>query len=245
MRCWGLRDRGRSLPGYPWQWRRRLALVACVLGSGCVAAAVCFAGLRGSVAAGQVQSRSRAGAIHVLVAYHTLTGNTERLAYAVAEGAKRVPGVKVLLKRVGQVTPRELEAAHAIILGCPTHFANITAEMKAAIDCWNWKWKVDLTDKIGGAFATGGGQMGGKEHVVVALLLFCINNRMIVAGPLYEDETGEDKWGELGAGAMTGPIDPGLSEAELDSGRRLGERIARVARRFHGWQPAQAEVAIE
>ncbi len=140
----------------------------------------------------------------------------------------------MLLKRVERVRPADLEAAHAIILGCPTHFANIPAEMKGAIDRWNWKWKVDLTDKLGGAFATGGGQMGGKEHVVVSLLLFYINNRMIVAGALYEDETGADKWGELGAGAMTGPIDPGLSEAELDSGRRLGERIARLALRFYG-----------
>jgi multimeric flavodoxin WrbA len=88
--------------------------------------------------------------------------------------------------------------------------------------------KVDFTDKVGGAFATGGGQMGGKEHTVISLLLFMINNRMIVAGPLYQDQEGQDIWAEVGAGAMTGPIDPGLGPQELDSANRLGERVARL-----------------
>jgi hypothetical protein len=71
--------------------------------------------------------------------------------------------------------------------------------------------------------------MGGKEHVVISLLLFMINNRMIVAGPLYQDEEGQDIWAETGAGAMTGPIDPGIGRKELDSASRLGERVARLA----------------
>ena len=85
---------------------------------------------------------------------------------------------------------------------------------------------------IHGAFATGGGQMGGKEHTVVSLLLFMINNRMVVAGPLFSDAEGDDKWAELGAGAMTGPIDPGIADPELDSAHRLGERIARLAKKM-------------
>jgi hypothetical protein len=31
---------------------------------------------------------------------------------------------------------------------------------------------------------------------------------------------------------MTGPLDPGVGDGELDAARRLGERIARVARRM-------------
>jgi len=65
--------------------------------------------------------------------------------------------------------------------------------------------------------------------VVISLLLFMINNRMVVAGPLYEDEEGDDKWAEVGAAAMTGPIDPGVGPHETDGARRLGERVARLA----------------
>ena len=72
------------------------------------------------------------------------------------------------------------------------------------------------------------------EHVIVSLLLFMINNRMVVAGPLYQDEAGEDIWGEPGAAAMTGPLDPGISEEELDSARGLGERLARLAKKLRG-----------
>jgi len=165
----------------------------------------------------------------VLIAYDSLRGNTERMAQAVAEGVKGVPGVVAAVKRVSEVTKEDLEAADAIVLGCPAYYANIPGRMKTVIDDWSWKMKVDFTDKVGGAFATGGGQMGGKEHVVISLLLFMINNRMVVAGPLYQDEEGQDIWAEAGAGAMTGPIDPGVGPKELDSANRLGERVARLA----------------
>jgi len=170
----------------------------------------------------------------VLVAYYSLYGNTEKLAKDVAAGAREVKGVSVVLKPVDKVTKEDLAAADGIVLGSTTYYANLPGAMKTVIDDWSWKMKVDFTDKVGGAFATGGGQMGGKEHAVISLLLFMINNRMVVAGPLYEDEEGEDKWAETGGGAMTGPIDPGVGEQELDSGRRIGRRIAQLAVKMQG-----------
>ncbi len=168
----------------------------------------------------------------VLIAYYSLTGNTEQMARGVAEGIRRVPGVKAVVKRVDEVTKQDLEAADGIILGSPTYYANIPGKMKAAIDDWSWKMKVDFTDKVGGAFSTGGGQVGGKEHVVTSLLLFMLSNRMIVAGPLYGNEKTGSVWGEPGASAMTGPLDPGVSEPELDSARRMGERIAGLVKKL-------------
>jgi len=165
----------------------------------------------------------------VLIAYDSLMGNTERMAQAVAEGVRRVAGAVAAVKKVGEVTKEDLKAAEAIVLGCPAYYANIPGRMKIVIDDWSWKMKVDFTDKVGGAFATGGGQMGGKEHTVISLLLFMINNRMVVAGPLYQDQEGQDIWAEVGAGAMTGPIDPGIGPRELDSAGRLGERVAQLA----------------
>jgi len=167
--------------------------------------------------------------VRVLVAYYSRTGNTEQMAQGVVEGTKRVPGVVTTLKKVEDVSKQDLEATDAIILGAPAYYANIPGKMKVVIDDWSWKMKVDFTDKVGGAFATGGGQMGGKEFTAVSLLLFMVNLRMVVAGPLYEDEQGDDKWAEIGAGAMTGPLDPKVGAGELDSARRLGERIARLA----------------
>ncbi|MFV1968046.1 MAG: flavodoxin family protein [Pirellulaceae bacterium] len=171
-------------------------------------------------------------ATRVLVAYYSLSGNTEEMAKAVAAGAAEVSSAKVVLKRVDEVTKEDLVAADGIILGGPTYYANIPGRMKVAIDDWSWKMKVDFTDKVGGAFATGGGQTGGKEHVVISLLLFMVNQRMIVAGPLYQDAEGDDKWAEIGSTAATWPTDPGVAGAEIDGARRLGERIARLAEKM-------------
>jgi NAD(P)H dehydrogenase (quinone) len=194
-----------------------------------------------SLAADELQGElpRDASAVRVLVVYHSRHGNTEKMAVAVAAGVQRVPGVSVSVKRVEETTKEDLQAAHGLVLGSPTYFAGVAGEMKVRIDDWNWKWKVDFTDKVGGAFATGGGQTGGKEQTVISLLLFMLNNRMVVAGPLYQDAEGEDIWGELGASAMTGPLDPGVGEGEIDAGRRLGERVARLAKRLSGGAPSR------
>jgi NAD(P)H dehydrogenase (quinone) len=174
----------------------------------------------------------------VLIAYYSLTRNTDKMACGVAEGVRRVPGVTAVVKKVDEVSKPDLDAADGIILGSPTYYANIPGKMKVVVDDWSWKMKVDFTDKIGGAFSTGGGQTGGKEHVVTSLLLFMLSNRMVVAGPLYQNERTGSVWGEPGSSAMTGPLDPGVSEQELDGARRLGARIAELVKKLKaGRQP--------
>jgi hypothetical protein len=59
-----------------------------------------------------------------------------------------------------------------------------------------------------------------------------LSNRMVVAGPLYQNEKTGSVWGEPGSAAMTGPLDLGVSEQELDSARRLGERIAGLVKKL-------------
>lgn len=177
-------------------------------------------------------------AVRVLVVYYSASGNTEKMAAGVVAGAQRVTNAVATLKKIEDTTKEELQAADAIILGCPTYFGDVPGRMKTFMDDWNWKWQVDFTDKVGGAFATGGGQTGGKEHTVLTLLIFMLQNRMIVAGPLYTNTTTGSVWGEMGAAAMTGPLDPGVGEHELDGARRLGERIARLAVKTKAPPPA-------
>jgi len=173
-------------------------------------------------------------AVRVLVVYYSYSKykNTERFARSVAEGAGQVPGAVAVIRRVEEATKEDLQSADALALGCPTYFGNVPGKMKVVIDDWNWKWKVDFTDKVGGAFSTGSGQVGGKEFVIVSLLMFMLNNRMIVAGPLYQDAEKGSIWAEAGAAAMTGPLDLGVGEHELDAARRLGRRLARLARKL-------------
>lgn len=184
--------------------------------------------------AGGTLTAAEPATVRVLVAYDSLTGNTEKMAQGVAAGVTAVPGVVAVLKKVEAVTKEDLQLSDGIILGSPTYYGNIPGRMKVVVDDWSWKMKVDLTDKVGGAFATGGGQVGGKEHVVTSLLIFLLHNRMIVAGPLYGNEKTGSVWGEAGSAAMTGPLDPGVSDQELDAARRLGDRIARLTKKMKG-----------
>jgi NAD(P)H dehydrogenase (quinone) len=159
--------------------------------------------------------------INVLVVYYSTTGNTEKMAKAVVEGAKRIQGVEAVAKSTDEVIEADLKNADAIVLGSPTYYGNMAGPMKTFIDNWWLKYKINLTDKVGGAFATGGSRSGGKELVVHSLITSLLNAGMIIAGPL------EKPFGTAGATAPDPVDDSGLKEATA-----LGEHVAFVASRL-------------
>ena len=63
--------------------------------------------------------------VTVLVAYHSVSGHTERMARAVAEGVQSVPGIRVQVERVEKVTAETLFAADALVVGSPVYWANM------------------------------------------------------------------------------------------------------------------------
>lgn len=168
----------------------------------------------------------------LLIVYYSQSGNTEKMAKGVEEGAQKVDSVAVILKKVSDVTKADVESAAGLIIGSPTYYANVATPIKQFIDDW-YAQEVVLFDKIGGAFATGGGRTAGRETVITSLLLAMLNNGMIVAGPLYES------WGTFGASAITAPPDEGVSEDELEDARKLGERIAMLVRQMQQNSPRQ------
>jgi NAD(P)H dehydrogenase (quinone) len=161
--------------------------------------------------------------VAVLVVYHSATGNTEKMAQGVAEGAKAVPGTRVVLKRVGEVATNDLSSADAVIVGSPVYFANMSGEVKTFFD--NWSLKFDLfkdrkmRNKVGAAFSTGALVSAGKEFTILGILAAMLNNQMIIVSG----------GGGFGASATTGPDSPGVDEKELAAGRDLGKRVAEVA----------------
>lgn len=164
--------------------------------------------------------------VRVLVLYHSLTGNTEELAEAVAEGARSVPGAVVTVKKVGETTSADLEATDALVIGSPTYWGSIATPVKQFLD----DRRPFMGDKVGGAFATGGADGGGKELTVLSLVTAMLNYGMIVVGPHYEENG--FRFGGFGVAATTGPDSPGVDAAEKARGRLLGERVARVAARL-------------
>lgn len=164
-------------------------------------------------------SSSPLSAQSILVAYHSDSGNTAKMADAVAEGVRKVPGAKVVVKKIADVTAEDIEKASALVVGSPTHWSNLATPVKQFIDSWP-----DVVDKVGAAFATGGAASGGKEHVVTSIALAMLSHGMVVVGPVYKE--GNFRFGAAGATAETGPNDPGINEKELNEARALGERVA-------------------
>jgi flavodoxin len=75
--------------------------------------------------------RGTTDVVHVLVAYDTRYGNTQRLAEALARGFRSVPGVEVDCVNIAQVDPGDLDQYSVIGLGAPTESHSASAPMKA------------------------------------------------------------------------------------------------------------------
>ncbi len=162
-------------------------------------------------------------AVKVLIAYHSLTGNTEKMAEAVAKGARSVPGTSVKLKRAGEVTGEELFAADALVVGSPVYWSNMSGEIKTFFDNWQFKFGVfpefRMRNKVGAAFATGGQISSGKELTMLTILAAMLGNQMIVVSA----------GGAFGASATTEGNSPGIDADELTHAEALGRRVAEVA----------------
>jgi NAD(P)H dehydrogenase (quinone) len=160
----------------------------------------------------------------VLVVYHSLTGNTEAMAEAAAEGAQEVAGVTVELLSIADATAADLERAEGIVVASPTHWANLPTAVAEFVNGWPF-----LGGKVAGAIATAGNPGGGSELVLQSLIGALLNHGAMILGPVFEE--GEFRFGTMGATALTGPVGPGVNDAELDGARRLGRRVAEVVLR--------------
>ncbi len=70
----------------------------------------------------------------ILIVYHSQTGNTQKMAQAVAEGAKTIEGVEVLLKKAGDVTLDDLLIADGLAIGTPENFGYMSGMVKDFFD---------------------------------------------------------------------------------------------------------------
>jgi len=172
---------------------------------------------------GETFAQEPAPPVKILVTYHSLSGNTERMAEAVVDGAKTVPGTEVLLKRVGQVTADDLFSSDAVVVGSPVYWSNMSGEVKTFFDNWQFKFGVfpemKMKNKVGAAFATGGQISSGKEITMLTILAAMLGNQMIVVSG----------GGSFGASATTEGDSPGIDNKELADARVLGQRVADVA----------------
>jgi NAD(P)H dehydrogenase (quinone) len=154
---------------------------------------------------------------NVLILYHSKTGNTEEMAKTVEEGVKS-EGVQVVRKKVLRATLQDLLKADGIILGSPTYYGTMAAEMKSFIDR-SVKYHGKLEGKAGAAFSSGGGLGGGVETTVLDLTKALLIHGMVVQG---------DPWGShYGTVSIGRPNAAARKEC-----KKLGIKVARLVKRL-------------
>jgi NAD(P)H dehydrogenase (quinone) len=151
----------------------------------------------------------------VLIVYDSKSGNTKKMALEIAEGAKTVKNVDVIVKKVCQTSLDDLVGADGIIMGSPTYYGLMSGKLKGLIDK-SEKVHGKLEGKVGAAFTSSGGIACGAETTLLSIIHAMLVHGMIIQG------RSEDK--HYGTAAVGRPDDD-----DIKSCRDLGRRFAKLA----------------
>ncbi len=195
----------------------------------------------------------------VLVLYYSMYGHLETMAGAVADGARKVNGVEVTVKRVPETmdgsaarqagakldqaapiaTVDELPGYDAIIFGTPTRFGNMAGQMRSFLDQTGGLWAGGaLIGKLGSVFTSTASQHGGQETTITSFHSTLLHQGMVIVGVPYScpglTNMAEISGGSpYGAGTLAGTDGSRTpSENELSIARFQGEHVAKLAQRL-------------
>lgn len=146
----------------------------------------------------------------IKVIFHSLYGHVFKLAEAIADGARSVPGTEVELLQVTETLPdsvlekmgalgakkafahipiadpKHLAEADGILFGSGTRYGSASAQMQTFFDATGGLWaKGALVGKAGGVFVSTGTQHGGQETTLVSMQTFLFHQGMVVVGVPY------------------------------------------------------------
>ena len=191
----------------------------------------------------------------VLVLYYSSYGHIERMAEAISEGVREA-GAHADIKRVPEIVPPEvaeksgfklnqtapiatvddLAGYDAIVIGTPTRFGNMAAQMKNFLDQTGGLWfHGKLVGKVGSVFTSTATQHGGQESTILSTHTVLLHHGMVVVGLPYSFQgqtilseiTGGSPYGASTIAAADGSRLP--SENELAGARFQGRHVAQIA----------------
>ncbi len=127
----------------------------------------------------------------LLIVYFSNTGKTEKMATQIARGAETV-SAKAILKKVENCTLDDLAEADGIAIGSPTHYSNMSWQIKRLLDekilAFYTKGR-SLRNKVCGCFTSTGAYCDGKECLRMLELAFGNSLKMkMVPGIILESK---------------------------------------------------------
>lgn len=188
--------------------------------------------------------------IKVQVIFYSMYGHVYRMAEAIVEGAKQVPGAEVSLYQVPELIPDDIlekygakaarasfakvptatvgqmTDANAIIFGTPTRFGNMAAQMRNFLDQTGQLWaKGALVGKVGSVFASTATQHGGQETTITSFHTTLIHHGMVIVGVPYS-ESGLSHMSDITGGSPYGAT----TLTGTDGSRQPSENELKIAR---------------
>jgi NAD(P)H dehydrogenase (quinone) len=185
-------------------------------------------------------------------------GHVFRMAEAVADGARSVPGVEVRLFQVPELTPPEvleqsdaaaarkafahvpvakvdnMAEADAIIFGTPTRYGNMCAQMRNFMDQTGGLWMTDaLVGKVGSVFASTATQHGGQETTITSFHSTLLHLGMVIVGVPYSEKR------QMTIAEITGGSPYGASTIAGGDGSRTPSENELAIARFQGKHVAE------
>jgi NAD(P)H dehydrogenase (quinone) len=189
----------------------------------------------------------------VLIVYYSMYGHINRMAEAIAEGAKTIKGTEVVLRRVPETlsqevlvkmgaveaqkkfenvpiaTVDELASADAIIFGTPTRFGNMCGQMRQFLDATGGLWaKGALVGKVGSVFTSSATQHGGQESTLLSFHITLLHHGFVIVGLPYSFQ------GQMRNDEITGGSPYGASTIAGTQGERTPTENELQAARFQG-----------
>jgi NAD(P)H dehydrogenase (quinone) len=189
----------------------------------------------------------------IAIIYHSTYGHTRLQAEAVFRGAQSVSSITAQLYTAEEAAARldELDAADAIILGCPTYMGNMSAGMKSFIEAAAKKWfTLAWRNKIAGAFTNSSSFSGDKLNTLVGLVINAMQHGMIFVGlgmlpaaNKHEEMTqiaGPGSNAHNRVGSFIGPMAASFQvnppdapgKGDLETAEIYGRRVAEITLRF-------------
>lgn len=200
--------------------------------------------------------------LKILLVFYSMHGHTFELAKAVADGIKEAGGEPVL-KQVPELIPegkwdddiknakeamKDVPIANpqedfadisGVIVGTPTRFGNMTAQMRNFWDQTSGAWMDgSLIGKPASVFTGSATQHGGQETTIISTMITLLHQGMVMVGLPYsfqEQMTIDEISGGSPYGASTitgGGGERTPSENELLLARNLGAHHTMIAQKL-------------
>lgn len=184
----------------------------------------------------------------VLVLYYSSYGHMETMAGAAAEGARQA-GAEAVVKRVPELVPEEvarksgykldqpapvatvdeLPEYDAIILGIPTRYGRMPAQMANFWDQTGALWmRGALNGKVGSVMSSTATQHGGQEVTLLAGITNLLHLGMVIVGLPYSYQ------GQMTLDEIVGGSPYGATTITGGQGERMPSQNEREAARFQG-----------